>query len=161
MNTFCNLHSDVSRDDTPLVPLELSFPTLLAKATSLYSISWYRVTDPTPRSTLWYHSGRGSSLISDDICGRLIDGKRRRGFYLRAAISDCLLKYRHEKMLYSVFLTASPGSVLFSRSALIKRKDLCFSCLRLGLIRHRKSKKSHTFFSKSSRRFSRGDPSRR
>jgi hypothetical protein len=61
--------------------------------------------------------------------------------------------------MYSTFLTASPGSVLFSRSALLKRKDLCFSCLRLGLIRHRRSKKPHTFFSKSSPRFSRGDPS--
>jgi hypothetical protein len=45
------------------------------------------------------------------------------------------------------FLTASQGSVLFSRSTLLKRKDLCFSCLRLGLIRHRRSKKPHTFFS--------------
>ena len=33
-------------------------------------------------------------------------------------------------ILYSTFLTASPGSVLFSRSTLLKRKDLCFSCLR-------------------------------
>ncbi len=33
------------------------------------------------------------------------------------------------------------------------------SCLRIGLIRHRRSKKPHTFFSKSSPRFSRGDPS--
>jgi hypothetical protein len=40
------------------------------------------------------------------------------------------------------FLTASPGSVLFSRSNLLKRKDLCFSCLRLGLIRHRRSLRS-------------------
>ncbi len=63
--------------------------------------------------------------------------------------------------MYSTFLTASPGSVLFSRSALLKRKDLCFSCLRLGLIRHRRSKKLHTFFSKSSPRFSRGDTSSR
>ena len=47
--------------------------------------------------------------------------------------------------MYSSFLTASPGSVLFSRSTLLKRKDLCFSCLRLGLIRHRRSKKPHTF----------------
>jgi hypothetical protein len=41
--------------------------------------------------------------------------------------------------MYSTFLTASPGSVLFDRSNLLKRKDLCFSCLRLGLIRHRRS----------------------
>ena len=47
--------------------------------------------------------------------------------------------------MYSSFLTASSGSVLFSRSTLLKRKDLCFSCLRLGLIRHRRSKKPHTF----------------
>jgi hypothetical protein len=51
--------------------------------------------------------------------------------------------------MYSTFLTASPGSILFSRSALLKRKDLCFSCLRLGLIRHRRNKKPHAFFSKS------------
>ena len=50
--------------------------------------------------------------------------------------------------MYSSFLTASPGSVLFSRSNLLKRKDLCFSCLRLGLIRHRRSKRSSHLFSK-------------
>jgi hypothetical protein len=44
--------------------------------------------------------------------------------------------------MYSTFLTASPGSVLFSRSNLLKRKDLCFSCLRLGLIRHRRNLRS-------------------
>jgi hypothetical protein len=44
--------------------------------------------------------------------------------------------------MYSTFLTSSPGSVLFSRSNLLKRKDLCFSCLRLGLIRHRRSLRS-------------------
>ena len=30
--------------------------------------------------------------------------------------------------MYSTFLTTSSGSVLFSRSNLLKRKDLCFSC---------------------------------
>jgi hypothetical protein len=40
------------------------------------------------------------------------------------------------------FLTVSQGSVLFSRSNLLKRKDLCFSCLRLGLIRYRRSLRS-------------------
>jgi hypothetical protein len=49
--------------------------------------------------------------------------------------------------MYSTFLTASPGSVLFSRSTLLKRKDLCFSCLRLGLIRHRRSLRSSHLFS--------------
>jgi hypothetical protein len=44
--------------------------------------------------------------------------------------------------MYSTCLTASSGSVLFSRSNLLKRKDLCFSCLRLGLIRHRRSLRS-------------------
>jgi hypothetical protein len=44
--------------------------------------------------------------------------------------------------MYSTFLTASPGSVLFRRSNLLKRKDLCFSCLSLGLIRHRRSLRS-------------------
>ena len=46
---------------------------------------------------------------------------------------------RLQHMMYSTFLTASPGLVLFTRSNLLKRKDLCFSCLRLGLIRHRRS----------------------
>ena len=55
--------------------------------------------------------------------------------------------------MYSTFLTASPGSVLFSRSNLLKRKDLCFSCLRLGLIRHRRSLRSSHLFSKYSPRF--------
>jgi hypothetical protein len=44
--------------------------------------------------------------------------------------------------MYSTFLTVSSGSVLFSRSNLLKRKDLCFSCLRVGLIRHRRSLRS-------------------
>ncbi len=44
--------------------------------------------------------------------------------------------------MYSTFLTTSSGSVLFSRSNLLKRKDLCFSCLRLGLIRYRRSLRS-------------------
>ena len=61
--------------------------------------------------------------------------------------------------MYLTFLTASPGSVLFSRSTLLKRKDLWFSYLRLGFIRHRRSKKPHTFFSKFSSRFSCGDTS--
>ena len=47
------------------------------------------------------------------------------------------------------FLTASPGSVLFSRSTLLKRKDLCFSCLRLGLIRHRRSNRASHLSSQS------------
>jgi hypothetical protein len=45
-------------------------------------------------------------------------------------------------MYDSTFLTVSPGSVLFSRSTLLKRKDLCFSCLRIGLIRHRRNLRS-------------------
>jgi hypothetical protein len=44
--------------------------------------------------------------------------------------------------MYSTFLTASSGSVLFIRSNMLKRKDLYFSCLRLGLIRHRRSLRS-------------------
>jgi hypothetical protein len=51
-------------------------------------------------------------------------------------------KHNADYIMYSSFLTASPGSVLFSRSNLLKRKDLCFSCLRLGLIRHRRSLRS-------------------
>jgi hypothetical protein len=50
-------------------------------------------------------------------------------------------------IMYSTFLTDSPGSVLFSRSNLLKRKDLCFSCRRLGLIRHRRSLRSSHLFS--------------
>jgi hypothetical protein len=57
--------------------------------------------------------------------------------------------------MYSTFLTASPGSVLFSRSNLLKRKDLCFSCLRLGLIRHRRSLRSSHLFSSGLTRFCR------
>ena len=57
--------------------------------------------------------------------------------------------------MYSTFLTASPGSVLFSRSTLIKRKDLCFSCLRLGLIRHRRSSDPHNLSQSILARFSR------
>jgi hypothetical protein len=58
--------------------------------------------------------------------------------------------------MYSTFLTASPGSVLFSRSTLLKRKDLCFSCLRLGLIRHRRILRfTHLFSSGLTRLLSR------
>jgi hypothetical protein len=49
--------------------------------------------------------------------------------------------------MYSTFLTVSPGSVLFSRFNLLKREDLCFSCLRLGLVSHRRnSRSSHLCF---------------
>jgi hypothetical protein len=57
--------------------------------------------------------------------------------------------------MYSTFLTASPGSVLFSRSNLLKRKDLCFSCLRLGLVGHRRSLRSSHLFSSGLTRFRR------
>jgi hypothetical protein len=57
--------------------------------------------------------------------------------------------------MYSTFLTASPGSVLFSRSNLLKRKDLCFSCLRLDLIRHRRSLRPSHLFSSGLARFCR------
>ena len=45
-------------------------------------------------------------------------------------------------IMYSTFLTASPGSVLFRRSNLLKRKDLCFSYLRFGLESHRRRLRS-------------------
>jgi hypothetical protein len=64
-----------------------------------------------------------------------------------------------EESFRSIFKDEAKTVVLFSRSNLLKRKDLCFSCLRLGLIRHRRSKKPHTFSSKSSPRISRGDTS--
>ncbi len=57
--------------------------------------------------------------------------------------------------MYSTLLTASPGSVLFGRSDLLKRKDLCFSYFRLGLIRHRRSLKSSHLFSSGLTRFCR------
>jgi hypothetical protein len=57
---------------------------------------------------------------------------------------NCIAEYS----MCSTFLTASPGSVLFSRSNLLKRNDLCFSCLRLGLIRHRRSLRSSHLFLK-------------
>ena len=50
--------------------------------------------------------------------------------------------------MYATFLTDLPGSVLFTRSNLLKRKDLSFSCLRLGLIRHRRSLRSSHLFLK-------------
>jgi hypothetical protein len=61
------------------------------------------------------------------------------------------LSWSADYSMYSTFLTATAGSVLFtSRSTLLKRKDLCFSCLRLGLISHRRLESQwdpHTFFS--------------
>jgi hypothetical protein len=57
--------------------------------------------------------------------------------------------------MYSTFLTDSPGSVLFTRSNLLKRKDLCFSYLSLGLISHRRSLRSSHLFLKWTPRFCR------
>ena len=54
----------------------------------------------------------------------------------------CLNKDSVDYSMYATFLTSSTGSVLFSRSTLLKRKGICFSCLRLGLIRHRRSLRS-------------------
>ena len=51
------------------------------------------------------------------------------------------LRYADYSM-YSTLLTASPGSVLFNRSTPLKRKDLCFSCLRLGLVTPRSGLRS-------------------
>ncbi len=76
--------------------------------------------------------------------------KQKSGCYKEA--DDLLLLSRMTRnadyIMYSTFLTASSGSVLFSRSNLLKRKDLCFSCLRLDLISHRRSlRSSHLFLS--------------
>jgi hypothetical protein len=49
--------------------------------------------------------------------------------------------------MYSTFLGSSSRSNLFNRSNLLKRKDLYFSCLRLGLIRHRRRLRSSHLFS--------------
>jgi len=54
--------------------------------------------------------------------------------------------------MHSTFLTVSTGSVLFSRSNLLKRKDLCFSCLRL---RHRRILRSSHLSSQVLPRFCR------
>ena len=67
---------------------------------------------------------------------------------------EMIVKSYADYIMYSTFLTVSSGSVLFSRSNLLKRKDLCFSCLRLGLIRHRRSKRSSHLFSSDLPRFS-------
>ena len=56
--------------------------------------------------------------------------------------------------VFNVSITDSSGSVLFSRSKLLKRKDLPFSFLRLGLIRHRYKLKILTLFLKYLTRFS-------
>ncbi len=61
-------------------------------------------------------------------------------------ITACI-QQNADYIMYSTFLTTSTGSVLFSRSNLQKRKDLCFSCLRLDLIRHRRSLRSSHLFS--------------
>ena len=56
-------------------------------------------------------------------------------------------EYHADYIMYSTFLTDSRGSVLFSRSNLLKRNDLCFSCFRIGLIRHRRILRSSHLFS--------------
>ncbi len=68
--------------------------------------------------------------------------RRRRVFHLNQTHEWLVQSWNADYSMYSTFLTASSGSVLFSRSNLLKRKDLCFSWLRLGLIRHRRSLRS-------------------
>jgi hypothetical protein len=57
---------------------------------------------------------------------------------------DFVDKQRDDEKL--TFRTVSSGSVLFVRSNLLQSKDLYFSYLRLGLIRHRRNwRSSHLF----------------
>ena len=63
-------------------------------------------------------------------------------------------KHSADYIIYSTFLTVSSGSVLFSRSNLLKREDLWFSCLRLVLIRHRRNLRSSHLFSSDCHDFS-------
>ena len=58
-----------------------------------------------------------------------------------------LLGWHTDHNMYSTFLIVSPGSILFSRSNLLKRKDLCLSWLRVVLIRYRRSLRSSLLFS--------------
>jgi hypothetical protein len=119
---------------------------------------WYRrFQDFSTRQICWL-TLLGGKLLETSPPTKCSDGSSmeykwnsRRVFPLRRHLRCPNSSTRNaDYSMYSTFLTASPGSVLFIRSALLKRKDLCFSCLRLGLIRHRRSKKPHTFFSKSS-----------
>jgi hypothetical protein len=73
------------------------------------------------------------------------DGAGAAAFEPRALMARGLVWWRQSNAdysMYSTLLTTSPGSVLFSRSNLLKRKDLCFSYLRVGLIRNRRSLRS-------------------
>jgi hypothetical protein len=75
---------DILVQATPLAPLELSFPALLAKPTSLHSISWPRVAAPTPSPTLWCPMRR---------CGARCVGVKRSGCLFWPSIWDLGLPF--------------------------------------------------------------------
>jgi hypothetical protein len=79
----------------------------------------------------------------------------RSKIFSRADASEHTRTMLREASSSSPFLTASPGSVLCSRSNLLKRKDLCFSSLRIGLIWHRRSLRSSHLSSQVLPRFCR------
>ena len=86
-------------------------------------------------------TGPWKSLIQEPLCNYYTCNSFHKEVILKPPPQCMKVRYADYSM-YSTFLTASPGSVLFRRSTLLKRKDLCFSCLRLGLIRHRRSLRS-------------------
>ena len=93
----------------------------------------------------WF--GLTSRIVLPRIhCRTLAQNVLASGFQVR----ECRLQY----VFHVSNLLPLSGSVLFSRSNLLKRKDLCFSCLRLGLIRHRRSLRSSHLFSSDLPRFS-------
>ena len=106
------------------------------------------VQAPTSEETKGGKSHTTDVVVIGSGLGGLCAGALLAKYGYKVTICEvrCILFLNHlrnaEYSMYSTLLTASPGSFLFSRCTLLKRKDLCFSCLRLGLMRHRSSLRS-------------------
>ena len=90
------------------------------------------------------HRGSDADETTQEDMGTLLGTLQ--WLYIVNDQSKCMIDDYADYSMYSTFLTDSSGSVLFTRSNLLKRKDLRFSCLRLGLIRHRRSLRSSHLF---------------
>ena len=98
----------------------------------------------SPGSVLFNRSNLLKRKVLSDLSGAFNDLFRILRIFILSYFRQFQYRiaYFADYIMYSTFLTASPRSVLFTRSNLLKRKDLCFSCLRIGLIRHRRSLRS-------------------
>jgi hypothetical protein len=106
------------------------------------------VQAPTSEETKGGKSHTTDVVVIGSGLGGLCAGALLAKYGYKVTICEvkCILFLDHlrnaDYSMYSILLTASPGSVLFNRSTPLKRKDLCFSCLRLGLVTPRSGLRS-------------------